>query len=515
MTSKKYILLLALVVFIQAVSIGQTMTTDWGWYWKDSSKVPTAKMPQYNEFVNNQYPYPPRPRDQWELGFSAGPSWVVSDLRANTGLTGGISLRKAFDHTWSARIGYFGMLNSGYANTFETSLGAANYRNKAHVGSIDLIYSLNPGSFYRGNPKTNIYLLAGYSLIATQTQYKAPGGVQPDGYNIYYGIGQPNSQNGLITTVAGTTINGRKGWALLSGANIGAGFSFKVSNKVNLGVEQRFTFTVPGYDRLDGFGGTTNNYNDYYSYTQLRLNINLGNPAKRVQPLWWLNPYNFIYSELNNPKHMKMPPVVLPDADGDGVTDQFDLEPNTPRGAPVDSHGVARDTDGDGVPDYRDKEILTPQKCFPVDKDGVGTCPEPPCCAELRTLIQSLKREPVVVAPTCTIGNLPSIHFNKGARLSKDDERLLGNAASQLQANPNCRVKLIGYGASSKAAQQLSYDRVNAVRSYLIDKQGISEGRVLFSYGQEGDSNTVDLMGTMEDSPSTVPAPPHPNLRSK
>jgi OOP family OmpA-OmpF porin len=48
---------------------------------------------------------------------------------------------------------------------------------------------------------------------------------------------------------------------------------------------------------------------------------------------------------------MKLPKVVLPDGDGDGVTDQFDLEPNTPKGCPVDSHGVSKDTDGDGVPD--------------------------------------------------------------------------------------------------------------------------------------------------------------------
>jgi len=46
--------------------------------------------------------------------------------------------------------------------------------------------------------------------------------------------------------------------------------------------------------------------------------------TKSVQPLYWINPFNFVYSELNSPKRMKMPKVVLQDADGDGVTDQFD-----------------------------------------------------------------------------------------------------------------------------------------------------------------------------------------------
>ena len=45
----------------------------------------------------------------------------------------------------------------------------------------------------------------------------------------------------------------------------------------------------------------------------------------------------------------------------------------------VDSHGQAMDTDGDGVPDYKDHEKLTSSRCFPVDENGVGYCPEPDC----------------------------------------------------------------------------------------------------------------------------------------
>ena len=39
-----------------------------------------------------------------------------------------------------------------------------------------------------------------------------------------------------------------------------------------------------------------------------------------------------------------------------------------------------------------------------------------------------------------------------------------------------------------KRAQQLSWDRVNTVISYLVEKQGISEDRFIFSYGEEGDA---------------------------
>ena len=79
-------------------------------------------------------------------------------------------------------------------------------------------------------------------------------------------------------------------------------------------------------------------------------------------------------------------------------------------------------------------------------------------------------------------------------------------------ANPNCKVKIVGYGASDKRAQQLSWDHVNAVKAYLTEKQGISESRVIFTYGMEGNATTVDLVPTVEEGPNTVPAP-HPNLQ--
>jgi outer membrane protein OmpA-like peptidoglycan-associated protein len=205
---------------------------------------------------------------------------------------------------------------------------------------------------------------------------------------------------------------------------------------------------------------------------------------------------------------MKMPKVVLDDADGDGVADQFDMEPNTPAGAPVDTHGVSKDTDGDGVPDYKDKQLITPTDCQPVDANGVGKCPEPPCCKNM-----------VVPAPvTCNMGNIPSVSFAKASStLSKEAQSLLASTADRLKNNPACKVFITGYAEASKASQQLSWDRVNAIMTYLTEKQGIAADRLINKYGQaDGDVNTIDFSATGEvvDAPNTVPAP-HPNLRSK
>ena len=492
---------------------------DAGYDFRDSSKIPTRRLPQQTEFLNNQYPYPAKPRSMWELGFSAGNSMIFGDIKSKADVGGGITLRKALSHTFSYRLGYFGSYNQGYGSGYQELTGKVPYQNWTHMGALDLIVSLNPNSHYRGNPKTNIYVFGGYSLVAAKVFTKLrTGGTQIDnGYGTFYAYNQPNNQSGLfpgIETFGGKKINGRKGYSLLNAASAGGGIAFKVSKKINIGFEQRFT--AGSYDFLDGYrGGKTN---DFYSFTSARLNINLGNSSLRVEPLWWLNGNNYVYNELNRPQHMKIPTPVLPDADGDGVTDQFDREPNTPTGAPVDVNGVSRDSDADGVPDYKDKELLTPQKCFPVDADGVGNCPEPACCTELRNRIDS-----GLVAGNggnCGLTNLPSVQFKAGgATLSKDATALLESAATQIKGSPNCRVRVVGHtgaGESSKRAQQLSWDRVNTVIRYLVEKQGISEDRFIFSYQDqgEGDVNTVDLAGTTESGPNTVPAP-HPNLKRK
>jgi outer membrane protein OmpA-like peptidoglycan-associated protein len=222
--------------------------------------------------------------------------------------------------------------------------------------------------------------------------------------------------------------------------------------------------------------------------------------------LWWQNPLDYAYSEIRNPRLMKLPKPTLPDSDGDGVTDQFDQE-QTPAGCPVDSHGVSRDTDGDGVPDCKDKELVTPTYCQPVDADGVGKCPCPAGCEGTGT-----------VATSCAtlLGALPSVQFSGSSiAITSDARSLLASVAARLRNNPGCRIVVVGYCQSSKAEQQRSWDRVNAVINHMVEKEGVSADRFIFQYGQEGgDCNTVDLRAANEgeEGPATVPAP-NPSLR--
>ena len=87
-----------------------------------------------------------------------------------------------------------------------------------------------------------------------------------------------------------------------------------------------------------------------------------------------------------------------------------------------------------------------------------------------------------------------SLSAGKTVTLSNDAKAMLSTVAHDLRNNPECRVVVIGYCASSKSEQQLSWDRVNAVINYLVEKEGISADRFIFKYGQEGgDCNTVDM----------------------
>jgi outer membrane protein OmpA-like peptidoglycan-associated protein len=386
------------------------------------------------------------------------------------------------------------------------------------------VFSLNNIRFHKAKTGVNIYALGGIGITWYETNINALNGSTPYDFNSITTPQEYRNRKDIkdqirdlmddsYETPAESYGNARMklfGNTARPSATVGVGVAFKVSKRVNIAIEDRFTFVTD--DLLDGqrwqehaFGDAvlTRNF-DSYNFLSVGLNVNLG--AKSVEPLYWLNPLDFAYSELNAPRRMKMPKPVLDDADGDGVTDQFDNEPNTPAGAPVDTHGVSKDTDGDGVPDYKDKQLITPTECQPVDADGVGKCPDPECCKDM------VKRQ------ACAIGDLPSLSFkSKSAAISKDAEAVLATVADRMRNNPTCKVVVTGYGEPNKSSQQLSWDRVNAVINHMVDKQGISIDRFIFRFGQaEGDPNTVDLRaaGEGEEGPNTIPAP-HPNLRKK
>jgi outer membrane protein OmpA-like peptidoglycan-associated protein len=552
MASKKYVSFLSLLLLLSAASHAQLGGS---YDVQDSSVVPSKRLPQHTEFMANNYAYPAKPRNQWEIGLQAGAFSISGDVRNRfPGLGLALHARKALGYVFSLRgqLGFgttkglnFQPSTQYLKNTAWTKNGYNgspvfyNYKTNIFDLSLQGVVTLSNIRFHKAKSSFNVYAFAGIGGMIYDTKVDAMNGSNSyaadfqaifDKYNATedkFGYkNRKDIKSDLKDVLDGdyeTEAEVDNGQPKLFDktfrpiVNFGAGVQFKLTKKFSLAIEDKFTVTKS--DLLDGQqwqengiagaanGNATAQTRDFDSYNFLSVGINMAIGGKSVEPLWWLNPLDYAYNEVNKPRHMKLPKPVLDDADGDGITDQFDQEPNTPAGAPVDSHGVSRDTDGDGVPDYKDKELVTPTQCQPVDADGVGKCPPPACCDSIAKMMADAK--------SCGIGDLPSVTFKaKSITLSNDAKALLATAATKIKENPNCKIAVIGYCSSSKAEQQLSWDRVNAVISYLVDKEGIGQDRFIFKYGETGgDCNTVDLRdGTNDEGPTTVPAP-HPNLR--
>lgn len=382
-----------------------------------------------------------------------------------------------------------------------------NFRTVSHQLSLQGIITLNNIRFHKSKTSFIVYGLGGIGGMIYETKVDALDGNGNPYTNLFrsvynqYQVANSNKRDIRRDLKAGmdksyeSVADGHQlrrpklfDMTFRPMAQVGAGVAFKVGKRFSIGIEE--VLTVAKDDLLDGQrwqeaamgdAALTRDF-DSWHYTNVNFNYSLG--AKSVEPLWWLNPLDYAYNELNAPRHMKLPKPVLDDADGDGVTDQFDNEPNTPAGCPVDTHGVSRDTDGDGVPDCKDKELITPTQCQPVDADGVGKCPDPECC-----------KNPVVVPPACNLVDLPSINFGgNSAVLSAEAKALVGSVATSLRGNPECKLIVCGSAAKSKSGQSLGQKRVDAIVKYLVETQGISADRVVAQYDcHEGDPSVCEL----------------------
>jgi len=547
MASKKLKLLLLGICTILATGVfAQSGKSGSGYDVYDSSVISKKKMPQQNEFWNNSYNFPAKPRNMWEIGASVGTLMISSDVPIKFPTIGfGVHVRKAFGYLFSLRLQYMNATGKGlswlgsenfgkngawkgyYAPTrtaggpiafsngipgdpYGTAPDVVYYNYKAHVQDLGIqgIVTLNNIRFHK--QKTGFVIYGGGGIGATIYETKV-NALNADGStyaaefnNIYAQYGtvyksRKDVRKALKDVMADTyetpaENNGERRPklgknTLRPSGTVLAGIAFKLGKRINLAIEDRHTFIKD--DLLDGQQWQEHAYGDAaqtrdfdsYNYLSIGLNFNLG--AKSVEPLWWLNPLDYAYSELNNPKHMKLPKPTYDDADGDGVLDALDREPNTPAGCPVDTHGVTKDTDGDGIPDCKDKQLITPTECQPVDADGVGKCPDPECCKNI---------QPAPPAVTCP-SDYPSLSFKgNGTTIAADAKAMLATVAAKMKANPTCNITINGYPEASKASQAVCQKRVDAIKKYLVEREGISADRITTNCEVGGgDKNTVDI----------------------
>ncbi len=544
MTSKKYKLLLG---FIALMTTGAFAQVGGSGSVYDSAVIPAKRMPQQNEFWNGVGTFPAKPRNMWEVGASIGVFTVSGDVPAKIPVVGfEAHVRKAFGYVFSLRLQYMNATGKGmhwliaenfakngawttnlptavrYGAPTRTPAGPIvstngqrgldyvyyNYKIKAQDLGLQGIVTLNNIRFHKKKTGFNIYGGAGIGATLYHTKVNAYDEAKGSNYASLYRTVANNTANFGKHSQRKEVLDALKAGmddtyeteadnhgprrpkigdnTLKPSGTVLVGFAWKLGKRINLSLEDRHTFVKD--DLLDGQRWQEHAWGDAvmtrdfdsYNFLSVGLNFNLG--AKSVEPLWWLNPLDYAYDELKNHRNVKFPKNNCEDADGDGVCDHLDREPNTPANCPVDTHGVTKDTDGDGVPDCKDKQLITPTECQPVDADGIGKCPEN-CC----------KTPPPPPPPACPC-DYPSISFKSGSALSADAKAMLATVAAKMKAFPDCSINVNGYPETDKRSQAECQKRVDAIKAYLVDKQGISSDRITTNCEVGGgDKNTVDV----------------------
>jgi len=230
---------------------------------------------------------------------------------------------------------------------------------------------------------------------------------------------------------------------------VGVGANFKLSDLIalNLGYDANFLDA----DNLDRTWVNGASNKDKWSYGYAGLEFTLGNKSK--PSLQWTNPVALMYDELKDPtlrqevEALKTRVSTLEntvnqlsaDADGDGVSDKFDKEPNSAAGAVVDGSG---------------RTIKFPSA------DSLSSVANP-------------------------YGNI-QFEFDSSV-LKTSSYPALDKVASDLRANSAAKIGLDGH-ASAEGTEaynvNLSRDRANSVKTYLVNS-GVDANRIsVKAYGE-------------------------------
>jgi OOP family OmpA-OmpF porin len=170
---------------------------------------------------------------------------------------------------------------------------------------------------------------------------------------------------------------------------------------------------------------------------------------------------------------------VLLDSDGDGVVDERDQCPNTPRGITVDARGCPPDSDGDGVPDYLDQCPGTPPG-VPVDNSGCPFDSDGDGVADHMDQCPNTPKGATVNEVGCWSLEATTLYDSNSSYMKAEAYPLLDEVAIILEKNPEMEVEVQGHTDNTGTAeynQWLSEKRAQKVKDYLVSK-GIDPSRL-------------------------------------
>lgn len=326
MASKRHLLVICLLAFVTVTNA--QISAKGGTEWKDSSLIPASRMAQHNEFLNNQYLFPAKPRSQWELGFKIGSPNIQGDVKSNFPRFGyGLHLRKAlgylvsvraeFNHgnasglNWKSSSNYMyntAWASNGYKGNVRTYSGVGpqnvqlvpatdavyyNYKTNLNDLSGQVLLNLSNIRFHKAEPKFALYAILGVGVTFYETKVDALNASgQKYNFNSIQGNVYANRKQTLSQLKAlldgtyetkGQVVEGAKFFGMKAKVSktVGIGGAFKLSKRVNLAFEDRLSFVnddlLDGqmwYEVPRGDAGATGDY-DTHNFLSIGLNFNI------------------------------------------------------------------------------------------------------------------------------------------------------------------------------------------------------------------------------------------------
>lgn len=271
---------------------------------------------------------------------------------------------------------------------------------------------------------------------------------------------------------------------------VGVGLKFKLTKCLDLGVEGAFHVMMG--DKLDGFKFRYPYRRNEDFYTQLGVNLTwkIGTRKRDKEHIEWKHPEQGLYESLARVE--KRVDKLYRDGDGDGVSDVFDKEENTPEGTKVYGDGTSLDSDRDGVVDGKDLEPFSDPGAKvnefgqSLDSDGDGV-------PDSRDLEENTANGATVnfqgkdldkkFSKAGSDGHggffFPSVYFSfNDDNIQRQYEDELQSVAKVMRENQGLKLRVIGY-CDKKGSDPLNDDlgmrRAKKVIDYMVRVYGFSQ----------------------------------------
>ena len=171
------------------------------------------------------------------------------------------------------------------------------------------------------------------------------------------------------------------------------------------------------------------------------------------------------------------------DSDKDGVFDNVDRCPNTPRLSKVDKYGCPIDSDKDGVLDYKDRCAKTPagvkvdRNGCPIDSDGDGI-------VDYKDKCQNTEEGFSVDPNGCPLKSTLKLNFKSGSdKVSIESHDEIKRFAKFMRENKLYKARIVGHTDSTGRAvtnMKVSQKRAVSTKIALIS-EGVEASRLITS----------------------------------